>query len=295
VSRVPARAFLVTSLLLFNACGGGKPAAEEQAAADTAAQTEGQGAVQAAGQPVAQPTDTAPPMARFLPTEARRATRAERFPHEDHVGINCRVCHQAPKGHTTHANVSCPSCHRSAAFVTDKVLTRADCLTCHHGGTNGRTCLDCHKTPPGQLLVETQIKLSVWPAPRMRSLPFDHARHASQECRTCHKAMPNLTPTEPCATCHEKHHQPQARCMSCHRQPSPGVHNLEAHLNCNSAGCHNEPVTEHMTEGRSVCLVCHQDKESHEPGRVCEDCHQVRPGAALPSRAGGDALRGGER
>jgi len=294
VSRVPACAFLVTSLLLFSACGGGKPSAEEQAV-DTAAQAEGQGAVEAVAQPVAQPTDSPPPLRRFLPTEAHRATRAERFPHENHVGINCRVCHQAPKGHTTHADVGCPNCHRSAAFVTNKVLTKADCLTCHHGGTNGRACLDCHKAPPERLVVERQIKLSVWPAPRTRSLPFDHTRHASLECRTCHKAMPNLKPTEPCTTCHEKHHQPQARCMTCHRQPAAGVHTLDAHLDCNSAGCHNEPVTEHMTETRSVCLVCHQDKESHEPGKVCAVCHQVRPGADSPQREADAVVWGGKR
>lgn len=300
MSRLPACALLFGSFLLLGACGGGAPATEEQAAAEASTPSaEGsgaaQGAVQATSGPVGQPTDSAPLVRRFLPMEAHRATRAERFPHENHVGINCRVCHEAPTGHTTHADVGCPNCHRSAAFITDKVLTKADCLTCHHGGTNGRACLDCHKAPPEPLVVEQQLKFSVWNAPRTRSLPFDHARHASQECRTCHKAMPNLKPTEPCATCHEQHHQADRRCMTCHRQPPAGVHTLDAHLTCNTAGCHNEPVTERMTEGRSVCLVCHQDKESHEPGRICAQCHQVRPGADAAKPEGEPVATGGVR
>jgi hypothetical protein len=267
VFRPPAHTLLLSFVLVFGACGGGEPATEEQPAADAAVQPA-----------AAQAADSATPLRRFLPAEAHRATRAERFPHENHVGINCRVCHEAPKGHTTHASVGCPNCHRSSAFITDKVLTKADCLTCHHGGTNGRTCTDYHQAPPGPMVVERQIKLSVWPTPRTRSLPFDHALHKSEACVSCHKAMPNLKPTEPCGTCHEKHHRPEARCMTCHQQPPPGTHTLDAHLNCNTAGCHNEPVTEHMTEVRSVCLVCHQQQENHEPGRVCAQCHQVRPG-----------------
>ena len=83
--------------------------------------------------------------------------------------------------------------------------------------------------------------------------------------------------------------------MTCHKQPAAGVHTLEAHLNCNASGCHNEPVTTHMTETRSVCLVCHQDKEDHEPGRVCAQCHQVRPGDALDDRASLTPTSGGDR
>jgi len=281
VRRLPARAVFVTSVLLVAACGGGKPstgATGEQPAADTTA-----AAQPSAAQAAAQGQDTTP-VRRFLPAEARRATRAERFPHEYHVGIACRTCHKAPEGHTTHAGVGCPQCHRSSAFVTQRVLTKTDCMSCHHGGTNGRSCLDCHKAPPAPLVVQEQIKLSVWPTARTRSLPFDHARHKSFTCKTCHQAMPNLKPTVSCGTCHEKHHQPTARCMTCHRQPPAGAHTLAAHLNCNAAGCHNEPVTEHMTETRNICLVCHQDRENHEPGKVCAQCHQVRPGGAAGAK-----------
>jgi hypothetical protein len=271
VFRPPAYGLLIGSLFTLGSCGGGSSPAGEQPAQEASS-------VQPAAA-AAPATDTAPPVRRFLPDEARRATRAERFPHEAHVGIDCHMCHETPKGHTTHASVGCPQCHRSSAFVTGRVLTKADCLTCHHGGTNGRKCTDCHQAPPGPLVVERTFQLSVWSAPRTRTLPFDHTLHASQACAACHKAMPNLKPTEPCGTCHERHHRPEARCMTCHREPPAGAHTLDAHLNCNGAGCHDEPVTEHMTETRSICLVCHQQQESHESGRICAECHQVRPGA----------------
>lgn len=270
--RSSARAVFITSVLVLAACGGGESSTQEQ----PAAAAEQPSAVQA----VAAAQDSTPPVRRFLPDEATRATRAERFPHENHVGIACRTCHQQPPGHTTHAGIGCPQCHRSSSFVTQRVLTKSDCLTCHHGGTNGRACLDCHKAPPAPMVVQRQIKLSVWPTARTRTLPFDHATHKSQACATCHQAMPNLKPTVECSTCHEKHHQPTARCMTCHRQPPAGAHTLDAHLTCNKAGCHNEPVTEHLTDTRNICLVCHQDKENHEPGKLCAQCHQVRPTAA---------------
>lgn len=76
--------------------------------------------------------------------------------------------------------------------------------------------------------------------------------------------------------------------MTCHRQPPPGVHTLAAHLNCNASGCHDEPVTEHLTETRNICLVCHRDKVNHEPGKICAHCHEVRP----PSASAGSAKKG---
>lgn len=257
---------LLLGLGLAAACGG-EP--EQESAPSEPEQTVAS---------VAQTTpDTTPVLHRFLPDEMRRSTRAEQFPHEAHVRIDCSVCHDVPQGHGTHTTVQCAACHRASAQATQRNLTTADCQTCHHVTQTTWTCEHCHGAP-GTYTTRQVFALGVWSAPRTRELTFQHSWHSSLECSSCHKTEPSLSP-EPCSSCHEQHHQASVRCQSCHT-PSPlEEHDVNAHVSCSGAGCHNAPLVEAIADTRTVCLVCHQAQENHEPGGQCIECHAVRPDA----------------
>jgi hypothetical protein len=257
---------LLASALTAAACGGGGEEAEESPETQVATMS-------------AAEADTASaqgaPARRYLPDEMRRSTRTEAFPHRAHVELGCRVCHDAPRGHTVHTGLQCSDCHRASALATRMSLTRADCMSCHHDPARNIPCAKCHGAP-GPQTTEQRFRLGVWPAARTRDLPFDHARHESQSCATCHQQSPSMEFTRACGSCHENHHRPDARCQSCHAQPPASAHGVEAHLTCSGAGCHNAPDIEAMNSRRAVCLVCHQAQEEHGAGRECADCHQMR-------------------
>lgn len=213
---------------------------------------------------------------RFLPDEMRRSTRAETFPHEAHVQIDCAICHQVAEGHGSHDTVECADCHRASALATVRALAAADCQACHHGADQSWTCEHCHGAP-GSYRTTQELFLAVWSAPRSRELAFEHAWHDGLDCASCHASRPSLSP-EPCAACHEDHHVATVRCQSCHTPPREGAHDVDAHLTCGGAGCHRAPRVEAIAGSRSACLVCHQAQEDHEPGGECIECHRVRPG-----------------
>lgn len=224
------------------------------------------------------------PVQRWLPDNLSRSTREENFPHVAHVEISCRVCHAAPQGHEMHRALPCAECHRSSALVTRQSLTRAECLACHHSPDRNVTCSRCHAAPAPRTVQRT-FQMSVWSAPRTKTLPFDHARHGTVECRTCHQQATDMTRTQTCASCHDRHHTPAARCQSCHAPPPASAHDEAVHRGCVGSGCHSAPDVDAMSGRRAVCLVCHQAQEDHEVGKECADCHQVRPGGLPDTNA----------
>lgn len=242
---------------------------------------------------VAQQEEPSEPQRRpFLPDEMRRSTRAESFPHEAHREIDCAVCHDEPQGHATHEDVACASCHEASADVRVMALAPRDCQSCHHRADQPRPCTTCHERPAGVLSVQQQLDLSVWAAPRARTLGFDHSLHGELSCEQCHRARPALLPAESCASCHAEHHTEEARCVTCHVEPPPGTHDVQVHLTCSGSGCHRAPDVEAMATSRNVCLVCHRQQENHEPGGDCVECHRVRGDPVTSAPAWGSGLPG---
>jgi len=256
---------LTVVLLVAASCGGSEEAPEAppepQVATATAAET-------------AAPAEDAP-VRRYLPDELRRSTRAERFPHEAHVELGCRVCHEAPRGHTVHTSLRCADCHRASALATRQSLTPAECQACHHDPARNLPCAQCHGAP-GPGTTDQRFRLGVWPAARTRALPFDHARHQSQDCATCHQDRPSMAFTRTCGSCHESHHRVDARCVACHVAPPATAHDAQAHVTCSGAGCHAAPDIEAINDRQAVCLVCHRAQEEHGGGRECVGCHTMR-------------------
>jgi hypothetical protein len=183
-----------------------------------------------------------------------------------------------PFDHRVHARISCRQCHGTGALHrTILVRSARDCASCHHDPERGRACGDCHDAggPQGQRLVTALLRFTVWDSARTRELPFRHEVHAPLACRDCHGAPVTLEPNRECASCHEKHHRPDATCSTCHQPPRPGVHNAAAHLSCTGTGCHAATVAPAPASSRTLCLVCHTELGNHQPGRDCAVCHRI--------------------
>jgi Class III cytochrome C family len=194
--------------------------------------------------------------------------------------------------HRTHRALDCSTCHTSAERHGGlKVTTVAACQACHHAPSRQASCGKCHSASETEAArtVTLAMRLPIWAGSRERKVAFEHARHASLTCVTCHTTPVTLAPTRGCETCHDKHHTPEVVCRSCHAPPDSAAHARAAHLGCAGSGCHSAAGTASLLPMRNVCLACHQDKENHKPGQDCAKCHQVdwKPNVANPTRPGG--------
>jgi hypothetical protein len=177
--------------------------------------------------------------------------------------------------HARHAAIPCGECHGlDERHRVRREWSARECSACHHGNATPASCTSCHEAASftAPLLTTTPMALSVWEGPRTRQLWFEHVRHGEVGCLDCHQGGMSFPP-EACSSCHEKHHRPDAECASCHVAPAPEVHGLAAHASCGGSGCHSAAATQRPMLSRPSCLVCHDDKRDHRPGRDCVRCH----------------------
>lgn len=258
---------LLGAILLLGGCGSGEgpSQAPPEDTAQVAAAVEDTGTVAVSAQPAAAQIP-------FQPSGT--------FPHGEHRRIECTTCHGRPPGHATHATVACTDCHGVPQdYATLPVRNREQCMSCHHDPNRGVSCDHCHGSAPrGALEVQTSVRMSVWEGERPRTLSFEHERHDSLACRTCHANPPSNDFTRGCDSCHRQHHNPDASCGSCHAPDAVEHHDRSVHLGCGGSGCHQDPAVLALPPTRSLCLVCHADKADHEEGKVCIDCHLVTEG-----------------
>jgi hypothetical protein len=184
------------------------------------------------------------------------------FPHERHAGFECTVCHETTDSH--------------ASLI---VTADAQCQACHHTPPVADNCATCHSGSEiaGRRVEAVSMKLSRSGPVRKRSLDFDHSRHTSLDCKSCHSAPFDAAPRVDCASCHDNHHKIDAQCQACHQPPPPGVHPLSVH-ETGCAACHATPGFESMAGSRNLCLSCHRTLENHQPGKACSTCHLVTMG-----------------
>lgn len=196
------------------------------------------------------------------------------FPHGEHRTVRCRTCHTPVPSHATHESVECTACHRvPEGYATLPVRTEEDCLACHHAPERDTPCATCHgEGAGGEVEVTATLDLSAVTAPVERRLTFPHERHARPDCATCHTSGVHFEVERTCASCHERHHRPEADCLTCH-EPARDRHDIEAHLGCAGSACHERPDIDELPEVRSVCLTCHREQRSHEEGLECVQCH----------------------
>lgn len=211
------------------------------------------------------------------------------FPHGEHRRIECGTCHGEPPGHVSHASVSCTDCHGvPAEYATLSVRSRAECMSCHHDPDRSRVCSQCHASPLREALsVPATLRMSVWSRERARDLRFEHESHEGLECGSCHGEPPENAVTRGCASCHEEHHRPEARCGSCHQTTEGEHHGQEVHEGCGGGGCHQDPAVNALPATRPLCLVCHEEQTEHHRGEVCTSCHFLSGFADSGSEAPG--------
>ncbi len=179
--------------------------------------------------------------------------------------------------HARHTSLTCTTCHtRGGRRGLRESSVAFNCQSCHHGDTPvARECARCHSSAeigPARPVAVTMV-LRVWDAPRTRTLGFEHARHASLECASCHAQTEARTVEKTCASCHADHHTAARGCASCHA-PARETHTRELHrTGCATSGCHVSELTAAVTPVRATCLACHAEQKDHKPGRECAACH----------------------
>ncbi len=181
--------------------------------------------------------------------------------------------------HALHADLPCARCHRSETrHATLLVTEAAQCQACHHGPPAVAACESCHggKTLDFTRTETVPLVFNAGGGSRTGELPFDHGLHKDLACQNCHVPSAVETPRADCASCHDAHHAAGARCITCHRPPPAGVHDLAVHADGCTA-CHGGRSFPKMRYTRNFCEVCHQDRVDHLAGRNCVTCHKLTP------------------
>jgi hypothetical protein len=178
--------------------------------------------------------------------------------------------------HRLHESVRCTTCHTTTDQHAGLRAAARRCSACHHGNTAlGRACERCHQAAElaAAYPIAATVTLSVWPAPRPRTLAFAHERHTGIACAQCHAASVARRVERTCESCHADHHTAARDCASCH-PAARETHTRALHVSgCGGSGCHVQERTPAVTPVRSVCLACHAEQAAHKPGRECAPCH----------------------
>lgn len=224
------------------------------------------GAPATAATPLATPASRETPRETWsgqnlTPTVPLAIAAMARFPHARHDRFECARCHDSSERH-----------------AVLKIKAPADCQSCHHGPPAVATCETCHTgaATAGIYRLPVRMKLAEKAAPITRALSFDHGRHRDLGCDGCHTPPYGVKPKVDCDSCHEFHHQPEAKCAGCHQTPAKAAHPLTLHdTGCQAAGCHKTDLSAAGYPERKLCLTCHVDRTTHQPDRKCGSCHLV--------------------
>jgi nitrate/TMAO reductase-like tetraheme cytochrome c subunit len=168
--------------------------------------------------------------------------------------------------HVQRAALGCSECHTPLEEHGGITLRgRSSCDNCHHRVIDPLNCAACHAGPGGapQTAMATETG------------DFPHQTHleAGLGCSQCHEAPAMSASGVRCESCHDRHHQPDNSCLSCHRGGVMQIHPPAAHSGC--APCHGERVANITEWSRQVCTVCHVDKVEHNAPADCVLCHEI--------------------
>jgi c(7)-type cytochrome triheme protein len=221
-----------------------------------------------------------------------------------------------------HARLPCATCHRRDASAPQTTRPgHRPCAGCHSqkfAALGGPICTICHKTADPK---DGALK----PGPTLKSfgVRFDHSRHASAGCASCHKAasrgvaltIPSgATAHATCYQCHNAGAQAGGRdissCSTCHAPGRAGrvtmaakayqvnfshaAHGAKAKLSCNE--CHRlragggrdqvsepQPLMHHASASAQSCMTCHNNKRAFG-GDDFADCKRCHTGPTFRFR-----------
>ncbi len=194
------------------------------------------------------------PLALALPVSA------DSFSHQRHKTINCIACHGTRTGQSR------------LTFERPR-----GCEICHHQAPAQSDCRRCHDQ--NETLTPIALHVAVTVAgkpPRDREVSFAHDVHKDLACVECHTQSVTLQPDSmmrTCVSCHEKHHQADRDCATCHRtdQIVPAhTGSIQTHVKCDA--CHTPQIIARLVPTRSLCVTCHE-KQDHYAPQECTICH----------------------
>ena len=228
----------------------------------------------------------------------------------------CGACHGA---HTWKANaVDCKSCHTGISDPAVRTRPPADHPSLKSSGTEAQAPargLDLvqpspHRTREGVPLISAswggtrQAGGAIWPPPAGRgrwrgdegaalnvaaaparqgrdTARFEHARHGSVTCTTCHSTRTGHGDLKPsvardCQGCHHGNNATARNCVACHTAGEIAAARPVATTFALSVWPQprSRPVTfAHERHSRLECATCHADTRQRTVERTCASCH----------------------
>lgn len=210
-------------------------------------------------------------------------------------GLNCLACHDGLDTYGRsfdhnnvpfplvgkHFGLTCSQCHKNQQTIQEMQATTQNCVDCHqkddsHSGSLGNSCGVCH-SPDG------------W-----KPVQFDHSqakfklegKHASVDCKSCHKDNIFTNAPSNCSGCHAKDDPHQNRfgsdCAACHTvdgwKPAKFDHDLALfkldgkHIGVACENCHTNGIYKGTP---ADCNSCHVSVDKHKGtlGPNCASCH----------------------
>lgn len=188
--------------------------------------------------------------------------------HFEDQAISCVKCHSTSIHRFSPPSTICQVCHANEQMKIT-AMGQNHCLDCHqflkrdvpHNATKQgtillptrQTCLGCH-------LNQSQSKVT-WPT----NAPMQF------ECYQCHQPHVSQAPTVNCVSCHEA-------------VPKEGLHQAKTHSQQSCQGCHKPH--EWVVSSRDACTACHADKQNHNQGGLCINCHNFKQQASQGQQPG---------
>jgi len=191
--------------------------------------------------------------------------------------------------HPRHQKLTCLTCHLSQSGHKLTFEPPRGCQICHHQSPAQNDCSRCHEhgSLPEAIAVQVSVAAAGKPG-RERTVAFQHERHAELRCTACHGQSVSLAPVDSaasCQGCHDKHHDPERQCSSCHRTAlitPPHARPARVHVACDA--CHPAAAIAALQPTRTFCLACHDSGVDHFPAKQCSTCHLNAQPEAYRSR-----------
>jgi hypothetical protein len=185
--------------------------------------------------------------------------------------------------HPRHKKLACLTCHLSTSGQKLTFTPPRGCQICHHQDPTRAECTRCHEDGSLPEIVAVPVSIAAAGKPeRERTVAFRHERHAKVHCTDCHGQPVSLAPVDSaisCHGCHDKHHDVDRDCSTCHRSATiTVVHARPARVHVACDACHPTAAIAPLVPKRSFCLTCHGPAQDHYTGRECSSCHlQAHP------------------
>ncbi len=225
------------------------------------------------------------------------------------VAQRCETCHQP---HAARVDASdCQGCHAEAARRNPRLRNLPQGFDTTQALRRTAWRHEPARPAPHPVALAKRAGKAPAPAP-VPADTFEHARHRSLACLTCHRVQGSsrLTFEAPrgCQICH--HQAPeQSRCATCHEageltattahqvavavrghesRTRPVSFRHETHRDLACTACHTAGVGLATPDSVRACAACHDDH--HAAGRACATCHDQQvtyPSHAPPVEAHG--------